>query len=104
MRELYGMKDLSPRSFAEYSHGMVYEEEKAIRYRNNKYLSGPGSGNLTEGCDAFCRLLMYCETVAGDYDEWQFCRDNGLNGLFNGEAVLTLEQAFNSLWYEQRKK
>jgi hypothetical protein len=55
------------------------------------------------GCQFDCRTIFYCQTVAGDYDEWQFCRDNNKFELFNGEGLASLEDMVNQNWYVQGK-
>ena len=99
VKEYYNMSDLSPQSYWEHSRQIFYNEEAAIKYRNNRWLNGPGAGDLTAGCDYACRMIFYCETMAGDYDEWQFCRENDIVEFFNGESLLTIEQAIDHTWY-----
>lgn len=61
-------------------------------------MDGPGV-NKTQECLYTCRTIFYCQTVAGDYDEWQFCRDNNKFELFNGEALASMDDLINRNWY-----
>jgi hypothetical protein len=42
--------------------------------------------------------------VAGDYDEWQYCRDNDKFDLITGVALISMENTINSAWYMKGKK
>ena len=65
-------------------------------------MEGPGV-NVTQTCQYDCRTIFYCQTVSGDYDEWQFCRDNDKFDLLTGVALLTMENTVNSAWYMKGK-
>lgn len=61
MTDLYKMKDLSPRSFAELSERIFRDEETALTYQNKKSSNGPQS--YEETCDQSCRRKLYCQTM-----------------------------------------
>jgi hypothetical protein len=46
---------------------------------------------------------MYCQTVANDFDEYQFCRDKSLSDLFSLEGLLTAEQYIDFAWFKPKK-
>jgi len=95
------MKDLSPRSFQEHSMRIFREEKVAMQYRNNRFLEGPGV-NVTEPCDYDCRMDMFCQTTANDYDEWQFCRDDDKFDLHDGAALLSIMNLIDYRWMEPK--
>jgi len=41
-RQHYDLKDLSPDSFFALSKQIYYNESVAIKYRNSRYMEGPG--------------------------------------------------------------
>lgn len=73
-RTVYELEDLSPKSMHSFSERIYYEEAAATLYKNNRYIRGSGV-DVNEECNYECRIVMYCQTVSNDYDEWQFCRD-----------------------------
>ena len=100
--ETYGMKDLSPQSFYDLSKSIYYDEEVAKAYRNHRYIDGPGV-NKEAGCDFECRMIMYCQTVSNDYDEWQFCRNRDKFDPFSiSETLLTFEQSVDHTWFTNK--
>lgn len=68
-RQHYDLPDLSPKSFFALSKNIYYNESVAIKYRNSRYMEGPGV-DTSMGCKYSCRTIFYCQTVAADYDEW----------------------------------
>lgn len=66
--QTYDMPDLSPKSFFAVSRQIYTNEEVAEKYRNHRYIDGPGA-NSNSTCDINCRRIMYCQTVSNDYDE-----------------------------------
>ena len=67
-RETYDIPDLSPNSFMEYAKRMLMNETVSQEYRMRKWIDGPGGKPLDKSCDIHCRLFLYCDTVAGDYE------------------------------------
>ena len=65
----YNLDDLSPQSMFDLSNKIFYDEETAKQYRNHRYIDGPGV-DKESGCDFQCRMVMYCQTVSNDHDEW----------------------------------
>lgn len=75
------------------------DEEVARKYRNHRWVDSPVL-NQQEECNYECRVMMFCQTTSGDYDEWQFCQGKGIYDLFNmNTAVMTLEQRIDHAWY-----
>jgi hypothetical protein len=99
--ETYNLPDMSPQSFYDHSMQIYYNQSAAIQYRTNRFLGGPGAGIGTD-CDWGCRMIFFCQTMANDYDEWQFCRDNDKVEFFNGEGLLTIEQFIDHAWFYQK--
>jgi hypothetical protein len=73
-----------------------------MEYRNHRYIDGPGV-DLNEGCGTDCRMIFYCQTMANDFDEWQFCRDNNKDEFGNGVLLSTLEDLITHNWYVTRQ-
>ena len=69
-----------------------------MEYRNHRYIDGPGV-DLTAGCDEGCRMIFYCQTMANDFDEWQFCRENNKVEFGNGVFLSSFEDIVNHNWY-----
>jgi hypothetical protein len=71
----------------------------ARKYRNHRWVDSPII-DKSEECNFDCRMLMFCQTIAGDYDEFQFCRSKS---IFNfeeaGTFVMALEQTIDHAWY-----
>lgn len=98
-RKTYNLKDLSPQSFLDHSYFQIQRNETAaMEYRNHRFIDGPGV-NLEDGCDWACRMIFYCQTVANEYDEWQYCRENALIEFGNGEGILSFEDMVTHSWY-----
>ena len=98
--DTYDLPDLSPQSMHEYSEKIYYYESAATLYKNHRYILGAGA-SVSQACDYECRMVMYCQTVSNDYDEWQFCRDKNKSDLFDlNESLMTIEQFVNYSWYD----
>jgi hypothetical protein len=48
-------------------------------------------------------MIFYCQTVANEYDEWQYCRENPLIEFGNGEGVSSIENMITHNWYVPRE-
>ena len=59
MTELYGMKDLSPKSFDELNDKLLSNEEIAVKFYNAIRGGAPMSNR--DSCDSTCRKGLYCE-------------------------------------------
>ena len=98
-REAYGIDDLSPKSFLEFAVRMYRSESETLEYKKRMWVGGPGSGDPAYGCDYKCRLQAYCWIVAGDYEQYQFCRDKSKHASLSGN-LLTDILAHN--WYLEK--
>jgi len=98
--ETYNMPDMSPQSFYDHSKEIFYNVTAAKEYASHRFIDGPG-GQIGK-CDYNCRMIFYCQTMANDYDEWQFCRDNDKVEFGNGEGLLSVEGFIDSTWYQKK--
>lgn len=101
-RDTYQLKDLSPASFWEHSQKIFREEKVAMQYRNNRYLGGPGQ-NPTDPCGFECRTSYYCQTVADDYDEYQYCLDKDKADFSADGIIMTIQDFIDHFWFNQTK-
>lgn len=78
----YNLSDLSPSSMYGLSNRIFYDEATAKTYKSHRFIDGPGN-DPSDGCDFECRMIMYCQTVSSDYDEYQFCHDRNFYNAKN---------------------
>ena len=117
-REDYNLTDLSPQSFYEHSKQIRTNETAAKQYRNNRFIGGPGD-NYTEPCDSKCRMGLWCQTTASDYEDWAACtsedllHNKHLQGPITGElgdivsqgfSVIAFENILNHDWYKPKNE
>ena len=78
-------------------------EEVARAYRNHRNIDARVQ-KLDEPCEFKCRMEMYCQTVSNDYDEHQFCKDEGKFAPFDLDAtLLSFETLIDQTWYTVSK-
>lgn len=96
----YNLTDMSPDSFYDLSQRIYFDEDVAKKYRNNRYVRGPGD-DINAPCDYKCRVLNHCQTVAGDWDEWESCRQRyNYVADIGMETFMSALQSFNHAWYK----
>lgn len=101
-KEVYGLKDLSPKSFNDYADKMKTDEAAAKVFR------GHASRSYTEydkPCDEQCRIDTRCYAVSNDYDDAQHCMGHKSwnllphNGEWGyGDGLTTIHSLFPNLW------
>ena len=99
-REEYNLKDLSPLSFFNFASEIHRNETAAALYKY--HMTAEHDGVTTEPCGYECRMWLFCQATANDYDEYQFCSDNNKFDIWGWSAVLTVEDLVEHNWYEKR--
>ena len=105
-RDYFGLPDLSPASFHNYSSSMYTNETKAMLFRNHRRTGY--SDDFKDPCDHQCRLYHHCFSRSNDYDEHQNCNDFDKFDVlppFTSSDRFALFQSIGNLidhdWYEK---
>ena len=67
-KKVYGLSDLSPKSFNDYASKMVTEERKSQIFINHVSRGYWAEDDFTP-CDKQCRIDMRCYVISNDYDD-----------------------------------
>jgi hypothetical protein len=74
----------------------------AMIYRNHRYIDSP-SIDLMQPCSYDCRMIMYCQTISSDYDEWQYCQDHDKFDPFDLDSALqSFSWIVSPAWFDKR--
>lgn len=93
-REYFGLPDLSPKSFMDFTADQILKNETAaLLYRDHINMNHPD-----DECDIECRTKLFCEITTNDFDEQQSCLGKGLTNSKN--LINVVFNMINHHWYQ----